>query len=172
MWINKRGPPRGTFGKASKGLRITDDIVTLFVPFLPMGRIDLNSPPRLCIYPRSVAKSAWERQCVHLFLLQNGEPQVAVIRNLCKRADSIPHGSYFLWRNRKASIDFPQTCSTVFLGGRAEGSGLDRFIRRENVKHYRLLLAQITDEAERRRIEKLLAEEIKKQRDAGDKIEE
>ena len=45
---------------------------------------------------------------------------------------------------------------------------MDRFIRRENVKHYRLLLEQITDEPERQRIQKLLAEEEKKQRDAGD----
>jgi hypothetical protein len=47
-----------------------------------------------------------------------------------------------------------------------------RFIRRENVKHYRLLFEQTTDEAERQRILKLLAEEEKKQRDAGDKAEE
>jgi hypothetical protein len=46
---------------------------------------------------------------------------------------------------------------------------LDRFIRRENVKHYRLLLEQTMDEAERRVIQKLLDEEEKKQRDAGDK---
>ena len=48
---------------------------------------------------------------------------------------------------------------------------MDQFIRRENVKHYRLLLEQITDEAERRRIQKLLAEEIKKQQDSGDMID-
>lgn len=47
-----------------------------------------------------------------------------------------------------------------------------RFVRRENVKHYRLLLEKVTDEAERQRILKLLAEEQKKQRDAGDPIEE
>ena len=46
-----------------------------------------------------------------------------------------------------------------------------RFIRRENVKHYRQLLEQTTDEDERQRIMKLLAEEEKKQRDAGDKAE-
>ena len=44
-----------------------------------------------------------------------------------------------------------------------------RFIRRENVKHYRHLLEQTTDEAERQRIMRLLAEEEKKQRDADDK---
>ena len=46
------------------------------------------------------------------------------------------------------------------------------FIRRENVKHYRLLLDTVTDEAERQKILKLLAEEQQKQRDAGDPIED
>jgi hypothetical protein len=46
---------------------------------------------------------------------------------------------------------------------------LVRFIRRENIKHYRRLLEQTPDEAERQRILKLLAEEEKKQRDAEDK---
>jgi hypothetical protein len=47
---------------------------------------------------------------------------------------------------------------------------MDRFIRRENIKHYRELLKTITDEAERQRILKLVAEEEQKQKDAGDKI--
>jgi len=49
---------------------------------------------------------------------------------------------------------------------------MDRFIRRENVRHYRELLKTTKDEAERQRILKLLAEEQQKQKDAGDKIEE
>ena len=49
---------------------------------------------------------------------------------------------------------------------------MDRFIRRENVRHYRELLTTAKDEAERQRILKLLAEEQQKQKDAGDKIEE
>jgi hypothetical protein len=48
---------------------------------------------------------------------------------------------------------------------------LVRFIRRENIKHYRRLLEQTTDEAQRQRILKLLAKEEKKQRDADDKTE-
>jgi hypothetical protein len=36
---------------------------------------------------------------------------------------------------------------------------LNRLIARENVKHYHQLLAEITDEAERQRILKLLVEE-------------
>jgi hypothetical protein len=44
-----------------------------------------------------------------------------------------------------------------------------RFVRRENVKNYRHLLEQTTDEAGRQRIMKLLAEEEKKQQDAEDK---
>lgn len=49
---------------------------------------------------------------------------------------------------------------------------MDRFIRRENVRHYRELLKTANDEAERQRILKLLAEEQQKQKDAGDKMEE
>ena len=49
---------------------------------------------------------------------------------------------------------------------------MDRFIRRENVKHYRELLKTAKTEAERQQILKLLAEEQQKQKDAGDKIEE
>ena len=49
---------------------------------------------------------------------------------------------------------------------------MERFVRRENVKHYRELLKTAKDEAERQRIQKLLAEEVQMQKDAGDKIEE
>jgi hypothetical protein len=49
---------------------------------------------------------------------------------------------------------------------------LNRLIARENGKHYRQILAEITDEAERQRILKLLADEEKKQREAEGKIEE
>jgi hypothetical protein len=48
---------------------------------------------------------------------------------------------------------------------------MDRFIRRENVKHYLELLKTVKDDRERQRIEKLLAEERKKQRDAGDPVD-
>jgi hypothetical protein len=47
-----------------------------------------------------------------------------------------------------------------------------RFIRRENVKHYRQLLETLTDDVERHKIHQLLAEEVKKQIAAGDPIEE
>ena len=49
---------------------------------------------------------------------------------------------------------------------------MERFVRRENVKHYRELLKTVKDEAERQRILKPLAEEKQRQKDAGDKIEE
>ena len=45
---------------------------------------------------------------------------------------------------------------------------MDGFIRRENVKHYRELLKTVKIQAERQKIEKLLAEELQKQKDAGD----
>jgi hypothetical protein len=49
---------------------------------------------------------------------------------------------------------------------------MDRFIRRENVKHYKDLLKSATSDDERQRLLKLLAEEQQKQREAGDKVEE
>jgi rubrerythrin len=49
---------------------------------------------------------------------------------------------------------------------------MERFVRRENIKHYQELLKRVKDEAERQRILKLLAEERQKAKDAGDKIEE
>jgi hypothetical protein len=49
---------------------------------------------------------------------------------------------------------------------------MERFVRRENVKHYQELLKTVKDEAERQKILKLLAEELQKQKDAGDKIDE
>ena len=49
---------------------------------------------------------------------------------------------------------------------------MERFVRRENVKHYRELLKMAKDEAERQKILKLLVEEQQKQKAAGDKIEE
>ncbi len=48
---------------------------------------------------------------------------------------------------------------------------MERFIRRENIRHYRDLLERVTDEAERRRILRLLEEEQRKQQDAGDKAD-
>jgi hypothetical protein len=45
---------------------------------------------------------------------------------------------------------------------------MDRFIRRQNVEHYERLLATVTNEAERQKILRLLAEECQKQEDAGD----
>jgi hypothetical protein len=45
---------------------------------------------------------------------------------------------------------------------------MERFVRRENVRHYRKMLSQAKTKAERGRIKKLLAEEEQKQREAGD----
>ena len=36
---------------------------------------------------------------------------------------------------------------------------MDKFVKAENIRHYRRLLEQTTDESERRRLRKLLAEE-------------
>jgi hypothetical protein len=49
---------------------------------------------------------------------------------------------------------------------------MDRFIRRENVKHYRGILKTARTEAERQKIQNMLDEEEQKQKRAGDKVEE
>ena len=49
---------------------------------------------------------------------------------------------------------------------------MDRFIRSENVKHYRELLKATKSEVERQKILKLLAEEQQKQKAAGAKTED
>lgn len=48
---------------------------------------------------------------------------------------------------------------------------MERFIRRENIRHYRDLLKRVKDEAERRQILKLLEEEQQKQSASGDKVD-
>ena len=47
---------------------------------------------------------------------------------------------------------------------------MDRFIRCQNIKRYRRLLERVTEELDRQTIRNLLAEELQKQRDAGDPI--
>jgi hypothetical protein len=49
---------------------------------------------------------------------------------------------------------------------------MERFVRRENIRRYRDLLQRATDPRERGRIERLLADEQRKQRDAGDETED
>lgn len=60
---------------------------------------------------------------------------------------------------------------TIFAFGAVwflEAAHMERFVRRQNVKHYEQLLKTVSDEAERRAISKLLAEERQKQQNAGD----
>lgn len=40
---------------------------------------------------------------------------------------------------------------------------MERFVHRKNLEHYRKLLAETTDEAQRQRLMKLLAEEERKE---------
>ncbi len=49
---------------------------------------------------------------------------------------------------------------------------MERFVRKENVKHYRDLLRNARSETERQRIQILLDEELKMQTEAGDVLEE
>lgn len=45
---------------------------------------------------------------------------------------------------------------------------MERFVRRANIERYLRLLEGVSDEAQRRQIEKLLGEERQKQKEAGD----
>ena len=47
---------------------------------------------------------------------------------------------------------------------------MDQFVRSQNVERYRRLPEPVTDELDREQIIKLLAEEPKKQKDAGDLV--
>ena len=47
---------------------------------------------------------------------------------------------------------------------------MDQFVRSQNVERYRRLLERVTDELDREQIINLLAEERKKQKDAGDLV--
>jgi hypothetical protein len=47
---------------------------------------------------------------------------------------------------------------------------MDRFIRSQNVEHYRHLLDRVTEGSHREQIINLLAEEQRKQKDAGDPV--
>jgi len=45
---------------------------------------------------------------------------------------------------------------------------MKRFVRRENIRHLREMLERVTDETQRHQLQKLLDEELQKQKDAGD----
>ena len=55
-------------------------------------------------------------------------------------------------------------------GSYATEANLDQFVRSRNVERYRRLLERVTDESDREQIINLLAEERKKQKDAGDLV--
>jgi len=52
----------------------------------------------------------------------------------------------------------------------ASEAAMDKFIRRQNVDRYHNLLKIVTSDEERQKIQKLLAEEQQKQKDADDPI--
>jgi hypothetical protein len=45
---------------------------------------------------------------------------------------------------------------------------MERFIRCQNVERFRRLLERVTEESDRQKIMNLLADELQKQKDAGD----
>jgi hypothetical protein len=45
---------------------------------------------------------------------------------------------------------------------------MERFIRPQNVERFRRLLERVTEQSDRQKIANLLADELQKQKDAGD----
>jgi hypothetical protein len=45
---------------------------------------------------------------------------------------------------------------------------MERFIRSQNVERFRRLLERVTEQSDRQKIMNLLADELQKQKDAGD----
>ena len=48
------------------------------------------------------------------------------------------------------------------------GANMERFIRSQNVERFRRLLERVTEQSDRQKIANLLADELQKQKDAGD----
>jgi len=48
------------------------------------------------------------------------------------------------------------------------GVNMERFIRSQNVERFRRLLERVTEQSDRQKITNLLADELQKQKDAGD----
>ena len=53
-------------------------------------------------------------------------------------------------------------------GGLINGANMEQFIRCQNVERFRRLLERVTEESDRQKIINLLADEMQKQKDAGD----
>ena len=53
-------------------------------------------------------------------------------------------------------------------GALINGANMERFIRSQNVERFRRLLERVTEQSDRQKITNLLADELQKQKDAGD----
>jgi hypothetical protein len=72
-------------------------------------------------------------------------------------------------------VRIAQTVFTDWAQPSNEGSyeteaNMDQFVRSQNVERYRRLLERVTGETDRQQIINLLAEERRKQKDAGDPV--
>jgi hypothetical protein len=138
-----------------------------------MGGINLYPPPQFSVNPAIARTAAGENEGVHGTAgVDDCEPYVAVVRNVAARIELVPTHTP-AWRTKpQVRIDLGQIPAIMSSSRRAVRAAMERFVRRENVKHYKELLKGETEEAERQRILKLLAEEQQKQKDAGDKTED
>jgi len=66
--------------------------------------------------------------------------------------------------------DWAQPSNEGLEGSYETEADMDQFVRSQNVARYRRLLERVTDESDRQHIIDLLAEERRKQKDAGDPV--
>src|SRR5262249_33653184 len=124
------------------------------------------------IDPGITTASARKHQAVRLVSFDHCETHVAVHRNVGRSSHDVPHDDMPPWKAGKR-IDLSQSGASVRMPTlETMETAMDRFIRRENVKHFRELLKTTTSQEERQRILKLLAEAEQKQKDAGDRMDE
>ena len=57
---------------------------------------------------------------------------------------------------------------SMYTGSLINGVNMERFIRSQNVERFRRLLERVTEQSDRQKITNLLADELQKQKDAGD----
>ncbi len=73
------------------------------------------------------------------------------------------------WSGQNCSDSLSQWIQHVHgRGALINGAKMERFIRSQNVERFRRLLERVTEESDRQKIMNLLADELQKQKDAGD----
>jgi len=94
----ERGQPRR---RTTSGVGAMIGSVLIGRPFLPMRRNNIDEPLRFGIDKRASGPAAGKQQLVHDTLLDDGEPQVAINRNVGNLLNEMPHAAdqAFGWKH-------------------------------------------------------------------------